>query len=92
MDAFEELADLISTAGSPLPVAHIRRLVLRATASVPASIDIAKAIDELHAAVAFLDLMMQMNEADAPDLRRHAREMLADLKNVCARAARLRLN
>ncbi|MBA8905496.1 hypothetical protein N7E70_021065 [Aminobacter sp. NyZ550] len=88
MDAFEELAILVSTGRTPLPVARIERLVVEATAPVAAEPDIASATEEFLAAVGFLDLTMEMNQTDDPHLRREVLDILAALKSASAAAAR----
>ncbi len=88
MDAFEELAVLVSTGRTPLPIARIERLVVEATAPVAAEPDFASATEEFLAAAGFLDLTMEMNQTDDPHLRREVLDILAALKSAYAAAAR----
>lgn len=90
-DAFDELEAVLSEGTYPFPITHVRRLVLKATSGVEPTAAIAAAIDDLHNSLAFLSVMIEMNHADEPSLRREAMTYLALLRTECA-TARQRLN
>lgn len=82
---FEQIATLIECAGSPFPTAHIRRLVLRATASVRANKEIAEAIDRLNFTLDILAIVLA-EMGDGPNFNRlNALDDLRKLVAACNR-------
>lgn len=89
-DAFARIEELIAEASEPFEMMHTaaRRLVIRATREAPISAALSLAIDEFHANLEYMTLMVELHGREQVNLPAHqsnCRAALRVVKAICWR-------